>query len=97
MTARHKLEERLDSTAASPLAGDLRALAGADLVLDASGVTHLGTPGVQVLLSAAASWRASGAMLTVEAPSEAFGEQLAALGLTLRDISTGDIPAGQET
>ena len=63
MTSRHKLEDRLDSTAAGPLAGELRALAGADLVLDASGVTHLGTPGVQVLLSAAASWRTSGAVL----------------------------------
>ena len=81
MSAELALPARLDLPAAKPLAEAIIALRGQDLCLSAEGVTYLGTPGVQVLLSAARSWRADGKRLSLASCSEAFSEQLSILGI----------------
>ena len=75
------LPARLDLPAAKPLAEAIIALRGQDLRLSAEEVSYLGTPGVQVLLSAARSWRADGKKLSLDSGSEAFSEQLSILGI----------------
>jgi chemotaxis protein CheX len=81
------LPARLDLTTAAELAEALRARLGADLSLDAQGVTHLGTPGLQVLLAARRSWAASAHALTVANAPDALADQLAQFGLTLADLA----------
>ena len=76
------LAPRLDLSQVAALTADLRARTGADLVLDAGAVTHLGGLGLQVLLAAAASWRAAGHALSVHPRSEAFDEALTLFGVT---------------
>lgn len=86
------LAPRLDLSQAGPLAtalrAQMRAQTGGALVLDASGVTHLGALGLQVLLSAAQSWRAAGQTLTISPRSEAFDEALALFGVPLADLQS---------
>lgn len=82
------LAPRLDLSQAGPLATALRAQTGGALVLDASGVTHLGALGLQVLLSAAQSWRAAGQSFTISPRSEAFDEALALFGVPLADLQS---------
>jgi chemotaxis protein CheX len=96
MTARYALPSRLDLPAAAPLAEDLRARAGADLLLDADELTHLGTPGLQVLLAAGQSWRAAGHDLRVEGLSDAVAGQVALFGLTPADLGAAPIPTDEE-
>jgi chemotaxis protein CheX len=74
------LADVLDLKAAQPLATQLLALRGKDLVIDASGVTHLGAQCLQILFSAAATWRADDAVLTLHDPEGAFASHVAALG-----------------
>lgn len=77
------LSPRLDLASAQDLAAALRARAGVDLVIDAGGVTHLGALGLQILASAALSWRASGQSLRIAPRSEPFDAALASFGLPL--------------
>ncbi|SNT13525.1 STAS domain-containing protein [Tropicimonas sediminicola] len=86
MTAVYALPARLDLPAATPLAGELRSLRGAPLSVSADAVTHLGTPCLQVLLSAQRSWQADGHRLTLETPSPEMDEQLALFGLSTADL-----------
>ena len=92
MSAELALPARLDLPAASPLAEALLALRGQDLCLSAEEVIHLGTPGLQVLLSAAKSWHADDRRLSIVSPSQAFTEQLAVLGFAPGDLSA---PSGE--
>lgn len=55
---------------------------GAGLTIDASETQRIGTPCIQVLVSAALSFEKAGGALTVANPSEAFNETVSALGLT---------------
>lgn len=87
MSARLALPARLDSTAAGSLTGDILDLAGAPLDLDAAEVTHIGTPGLQVLLAAARSWREANIPLSFSNAAPAVGKQLSALGLSAADLS----------
>lgn len=73
--------------ASGPLVGDLLSARGSDVTLDASAVERLGTQCLQVLLSAAATWRSDGACLTIEEPSPAFRDALAIAGLELDDLT----------
>ena len=91
MSAELALPARLDLPAAKPLAEAILALRSQDLCLSAGDVTHLGTPGLQVLLSAAQSWASDGHTLSIRAPSDALIDQLAILGLAPEAISA---PAG---
>ena len=82
------LPARLDLSTAATLAETLRAHQGGDVVLDASGVTHLGTPGLQVLLAARKSWAGAGRALALQGLSEGLASQLATLGLSPSDLAT---------
>ena len=70
----------LDLQAAEPLRAELMALRGRPLDLDASQVTRMGGLCLQVLMSARKIWSEDGVCLTVDQPSLAFSEQLAAFG-----------------
>ena len=70
----------LDLQAAEPLRAELMALRGRPLDLDASQVTRMGGLCLQVLMSARKIWAEDGVCLTVDQPSSAFSEQLAAFG-----------------
>lgn len=85
--ARHALPARLDLSTAADLAAALRGHAGADLTLEAGAVTHLGTPGVQVLLAAKRSWQEAGRSLTLADADPGLQEQLGQLGLALSDLT----------
>lgn len=82
MTARITLDARLDLPAAAPLAEALKASTGQDVEIDAGAVTHLGGLCLQVLLAAAAAWRAGGQGLTLSNRSDDFDSALAVFGLT---------------
>ncbi|WP_207209887.1 STAS domain-containing protein [Tropicimonas sp. IMCC6043] len=86
------LPTRLDLPAATPLAEAILALRGQDLRLIGEEVSHLGTPGLQVLLSAVRTWSRDGKRLSLAAPSGAMTEQLALFGLGPDAIAT---PSGE--
>ncbi len=88
MSAELALPARLDLPAAKPLAEDIIALRGKDIRVVASDVTHLGTPGLQVLLAAVRSWEADGKTLSFSDPSDSLTEQLALCGLSPEALST---------
>lgn len=81
------LGPELDMRAAPPLLGEFLSARGSDVTLDASAVERIGTQCLQVLLSAAATWRADGARLSIEEPSPAFSEAIALAGLELGDLT----------
>ena len=81
------LPDELDIKAAGPLAAELIAARGKDLTLDASQVERVGGQCLQVLLSAAATWGADGAELTIEEPSAAFADAIRIAGLDLTQFT----------
>ncbi len=70
----------LDLQAAEPLRAELISLRGRPLEIDASQVNRLGGLCLQVLMSARKIWAEDGVALTVNQPSSAFSDQLAAFG-----------------
>jgi len=82
----YELPAKLDLSAANDLARDLLARRGAALTLDASGVTHVGTPGLQILLSARKTWEADNLPLSLINFSAALAEQLSPMGLSPADL-----------
>jgi len=90
--ARCCLPARLDLSAAGPLAAELRTRLGTDLALDAGKTTHLGTPGLQVLLAARRSWTASGHRLVLENVGDDLAAQLAVFGLAPDDLDAPHTP-----
>ena len=91
MTALVALPERLDLASAASLADILRAQIGADLTLDAAGVRHVGALGAQVLLSAAATWTATGHALSLDQPSPDFLAHMAELGIAPADLTADGV------
>lgn len=77
------LPTELDIKAAGPLAAELIAARGKDLALNASQIERVGGQCLQVLLSAAATWSADGAELTIEEPSPAFADAIQTAGLDI--------------
>ena len=72
-----ELGAALDLTAAGPLAEQLSKCVGEDLTLDASKVQRLGASCLQVLLAAARTWPAEGALADAASkPSPRFLEDL---------------------
>ena len=63
-----------------PLRAELMSLRGRPLDVDASQVSRLGGLCLQVLMSARKIWAEDGVALTLNQPSLAFSEQLAAFG-----------------
>lgn len=82
------LDERLDLTAAAPLAAAIRALRDGPVRLDAGAVSHLGGLCLQILLAAAADWRARGFGWSVAPRSRAFEQALAIFGVPPGRIGT---------
>ena len=81
MTAVLTLDARLDLSAVRPLAQRIGACDGADLSLDAGGVTHLGALAAQLLVAARQRWASAGLRLEVGPRSPAFDEAVAVMGL----------------
>ncbi len=71
----------LNLPAAAPLAKTLTERRGADVVIDASQVQHLGAQCLQVLLSAASTWSAEGASLRIINRSAGFITGLELMGI----------------
>lgn len=92
MSAALVLVARLDLSAAKPLHAALLARRGGDLVLDAGGVTHLGALGLQLLLSAARSWRRAGHRLAILPRTPAFDDALRLFGVDLDDLQAEPRP-----
>ncbi len=89
MSDRLALAPKLDLKGATALAEDLRKRRGSDLTLDAGATRHIGTPGLQVLLSAAASWAKDGHTLSLVDVSDACVDQLHLLGFSPESILEG--------
>ena len=83
------LPAKLDLPAAPDLLERLRGLRGKDVGIDASGVTHLGTNCLQVLISAAKSWSKDEKSLTFAPMSEAFTRDLGQFGLSPETLTEG--------
>ncbi len=81
-----ELPEILDLKAAAPLAGEFLGHRGEDLVVDASRVRRLGGQCLQILLSAAMTWKADEVLLSFVNPSPDFVEGLARLGIAPADF-----------
>ncbi len=75
-----RLASKLDQNATIELVRQLRECRGADLGLDASGTTHIGTLAVQAILSAARSWAKDGRKLTLVNVPDICVDQLGLLG-----------------
>ncbi|MFN3616232.1 MAG: STAS domain-containing protein [Rubrimonas sp.] len=84
------LPEVLDTAAAPSLADSLRTMRGAPLELNAADVRRFGGLCAQVLLSAAKSWSADGARLTVHNPSPELVESLRLMGLEPNHLTAGE-------
>ena len=78
---------RLDATAAKPLLDALLTRRGAPLDLRIDHVERITTSPLQVLLSAAATWRADGHRLRLTGCSEVLSEAVQSLGLSLDDLT----------
>ncbi len=85
------LPSKLDLPAAAPLRDELLGQEGKPLVIDASPCENIGTPGLQVLLAAAKTWREAGVSLSVEGISEECAAQLAVFGLSSDDLCSKEL------
>lgn len=86
-----QLSEVLDLTAASPLAQALLARRGSDVSVDASRVNRVGALCLQVLVAAAATFKADGVRLRVDKPTDEFLEGCRLLGVRFDE----DVVAGE--
>lgn len=77
-----ELPDVLDLKAAAPLVGEFLAARGRALNVDASRVQRLGGQCLQVLLSAAKTWKAGEIPFALVNPSSDFIEGLARLGIS---------------
>ncbi|WP_395665409.1 STAS domain-containing protein [Methylocella sp.] len=83
-----ELAATLDLMAAAPLAAELLAARGAELLIDGSRVERLGGLCLQALLSAAATWRADGARLALVDASPEMLEAFACFGVDPDDLDS---------
>ena len=84
-----QLPEVVDLNGLQQLAGELLSFRGSDLLADASQVRRIGGQGIQVLLSAVATWREDGLKLRVDSPSQAFNDAIDVLGIDRAELSEG--------
>ena len=84
-----ELAEALDLPEATNLAASLLKLVGEDLEIDARKVQRLGASCLQVLLSAARTWKAESTSLTLVHGSERFIDDLRLLGFTPETLFSG--------
>jgi chemotaxis protein CheX len=76
-----RLAEVLDLAAASGLTEELSTARGADVVLDAASVRHVGGQCAQVLLAAKQAWQADGHKLGIVNATAPFQQGIGLLGL----------------
>ena len=84
-----ELPAALDLLAAGTLAESFLQFGGEDLAIDAGKVQRLGASCLQILLSAARTWKAQGASLTLAHGSERFIDDLRLLGFTPETLLSG--------
>lgn len=84
-----KLGAKLDLSAASVLASDLKKCKADEIVLDLSDVRHLGALCLQVMLAAAATALEEGRRLVCVNASDRVIDQLRVMGVTPEMISEG--------
>jgi len=84
-----KLGAKLDLSAASVLAADLKKCKDPEVVLDLSEVRHLGALCLQVMLAAASSALSEGRKLVCLNASDRVIDQLRVMGMTPEMISEG--------
>ena len=82
-------DAKLDLSAASDLATNLKSRADEDLTIDLSKVKHLGALCLQVFLAAAKSANAKGHRITFVNASDRVLDQLRVMGMTPENISGG--------
>jgi chemotaxis protein CheX len=87
-----ELPEILDLRAVSQLTATLLGLRGLPVEIHASCVRHVGGQGLQVLLSAAITWKTDGIPFTIASASPDFGENLARLGLPITAFDAPERP-----
>lgn len=83
------LQSKLDLPAADPLATALKQRLGADVTVDAGPVGSIGALCLQVLISAAASLKATGHRMTIINASDRLIEQMRQMGFTPESIAEG--------
>ena len=79
----------LDVRAAKPLHGQLLALRGETIIVDAVNVERVGAQCAAILLSAARSWEADGQEFSLVNPSDALQKGLELLGIGLHEVGGG--------
>ena len=84
-----ELPEVLDLKAATPLTVEFLTLRGRPVHVDASNVQRLGGQCLQVLLSAAMTWKADKIPFALVNVSGDFNEGLARLGVSATDFTGG--------
>jgi len=87
MTAVITLRERLDFCAAPDLKAEIIGEVGNDLQIDASGVTHMGTLCLQILIAAAQDWTRNGRKFNLTSPSDVCVTQLSLHGFSPETIT----------
>ena len=85
-----ELPEILDLRAAAPLTAEFLAHRGRPLGVDASRVVRVGGLCLQVLLSAAITWKIDKKPFEFVNPSTEFSTGLALLGISLADLNSQD-------
>lgn len=76
-----KLPETFDLEAMESLHSELLEKRGSKLALDASGVSSIGAQGIQLLISAAQTWRADEKPFAVHGAGEEFVSAVSILGV----------------
>lgn len=89
MPRHYRLPDRIDRNGARMVMQAILGAQGDDLALDGAAVRMIGTPGVQVLLSAARQWAQDGRRLTLDPVSQDLAQALDRLGLSVDHITAG--------
>jgi len=87
MTAVITLDGRLDFAAAPELKAEILGHIGHDLEINASGVAHLGTLCLQVLIAASKEWASTGQKFNLTSPSDICTKQLSLHGFSPDTLS----------
>ena len=85
------LPEKLDASQLTQLFEQVSALRGKPLVLDAGSLRYVGAQGIQILLSAAKTWKRDGVALRLTSATEEFREIVSVLGIDSSDLATEEI------
>lgn len=82
MTRDLSLPARMDFASLDAFHAEIKEARGEDVCLDGSQVSHLGSCGLQLLISAWKAWEQDGHSLTIKNPSQKFNDHIQQLGLS---------------